>query len=321
MIAALIALMVLAAIEFSMRAGWIPSPTFERYALKGDRQHPEKKVLILGGSFIWHGGLISQRLAEAFSKQKIQMMNTAIPGKGPLDYLKQLERVKGTYTPDLVLLAYYVGNGLTNVQYHKNNEKISRTLLFIQQLHLYNSLRRAYYIFRHSLPSFRNIWLKKRPSELKGEAEVRVKFNSKRVREHPNFVLDNLLMETKENKQAWKSVEKLLEKTLALARTNGSKAIMVIFPHALQIDKHQLNFFKKKGFNISNKIVDSRIPQDLLLDFCNKNNISCLDLLPLLKSSENQLYLSYDQHLNEQGREFAAIEIKKFILEELLGNE
>jgi hypothetical protein len=48
----------------------------------------------------------------------VSVLNAAISGTGPFEYLAEMKAVGTSFKPHVVLLSYYVGNDLTNVQNH-----------------------------------------------------------------------------------------------------------------------------------------------------------------------------------------------------------
>ena len=78
-----------------------------------------------------------------------------------------------------------------------------------------------------------------------------------------------------------------------------------------------VEFYKQLGFNIDPRVLDSSKPQTLLSDFCKKNNIAYLDLLPHFRQQTSELYLENDSHLNLAGDKLAAHLIYKFLADNI----
>ena len=63
------------------------------------------------------------------------------------------------------------------------------------------------------------------------------------------------------------------------------------------------------------EVIDSTAPQDLLHDFCEEEELDCIDMLPVfLAHSDEQLYWVYDTHLTPQGHALIAETIAQHIL-------
>jgi hypothetical protein len=108
-------LVVAALLEGALRFGIIENTQYER------RQFLKKakyRLLILGDSFIAPRSSLARSLAQDLSGHDVSVLNAAISGTGPFEYLAEIKAVGMTFNPDIVLLSYYVGNDLTNVQNH-----------------------------------------------------------------------------------------------------------------------------------------------------------------------------------------------------------
>jgi hypothetical protein len=93
--------------------------------------------------------------------------------------------------------------------------------------------------------------------------------------------------------------------------------VLVIIPELLQIKPDLLNLIIR-AYRIDPNDYNWLQPQLALNDFCIKNNIYCLDLLPIFKEiqQEEPLYFGLDIHWNARGHLQAANEIFKFIKKE-----
>ena len=65
------------------------------------------------------GRLLSAHLSEALGAHDVAVLNAAFGGAGPYEYREQLLSIGVDFEPDVVLLSYYIGNDLTNVQNHR----------------------------------------------------------------------------------------------------------------------------------------------------------------------------------------------------------
>jgi hypothetical protein len=71
--------------------------------------------------------------------------------------------------------------------------------------------------------------------------------------------------------------------------------------------------------DLSSAVFDPARPNDRIMDYCRRNGITCLDLLPTLaaeyESAHEPLYFPIDRHLNERGTAVAAEAIGAFLEE------
>jgi hypothetical protein len=58
---------------------------------------------------------------------------------------------------------------------------------------------------------------------------------------------------------------------------------------------------------------ETRIPQDLLIDFFARHSIETLDLLPVFRAARGPLFWPEDEHLNPTGDALAVSEIARFL--------
>jgi hypothetical protein len=117
--------------------GWIKTPEFtthvaiSRLGLRDRRQSYEKppgtfRVLLLGGSFI-EAVQVAQRdgIAERLEAllnddpaRPVEVINAGVAAYGTGQELLLLDQVGSKFQPDLVVLLFFVGNDLTNNNYH-----------------------------------------------------------------------------------------------------------------------------------------------------------------------------------------------------------
>jgi hypothetical protein len=93
-----------------------------------------------------------------------------------------------------------------------------------------------------------------------------------------------------------------------MAAKNGKGFYVVVFPNKVQVE----NFLQLKS-----SVYDTERPNRLIREFCDMNDLPCLDLLPALRHHYNShgtpLYYPIDRHLNEVGSEVAARKIYEFL--------
>ncbi|MFO1077205.1 MAG: SGNH/GDSL hydrolase family protein [Planctomycetota bacterium] len=83
----------------------------------GTRQPGEKRVLVLGDSFVWGQGVLDAETIPArlqaglaAAGKVITVGNAGMFGTGPREWSYTLERHRSTFQPDLVVAVMYVGN-------------------------------------------------------------------------------------------------------------------------------------------------------------------------------------------------------------------
>ena len=105
-------------LEGVLRLGLFDNPQYRFELLQGKAEGARHRLLILGDSFMVKYSLLGELLGEELEAHDVAVFNAAISGSGPFEYLAELKAHVETFKPDVVLLSYYVGNDLTNVQNH-----------------------------------------------------------------------------------------------------------------------------------------------------------------------------------------------------------
>lgn len=87
----------------------------------GARVPGEKRVLVLGDSYVWGQGVLDDetvpaRLEQALRKsgRTVTVGNAGMFGAGPREWSYTLERHRAAFDPDLVVVVMYVGNDVLN---------------------------------------------------------------------------------------------------------------------------------------------------------------------------------------------------------------
>jgi hypothetical protein len=95
-----------------------------------------------------------------------------------------------------------------------------------------------------------------------------------------------------------------------ICAADGRRLLLVIFPNRIQVEN---------GDDLTSMVFDAALPDRLILDYCARRGITCLDLLPVLEAAHQEvgqpLYFSIDRHMNERGNQIAARAIGAFLLE------
>jgi len=89
---------------------------------------------------------------------------------------------------------------------------------------------------------------------------------------------------------------------------NGSTLFVVAIPNKIQVENAE---------DLNNSIYDGAKPNRLILEYCEKIGLECLDLLPVLRSAHSEgkalLYFPIDRHLTPTGTGIVADAIVDFL--------
>lgn len=320
-------LLGLIVLESVLRLGLLENKTFTRNLPDGAKKDPRHKILVLGDSFIdkWDPTRSPYPLLlKNLAPYRVQALNLGEGGLGPVDYLIEMQARGVRFRPDIVLLSYYVGNDLSNVQYRNGTGWKDRMREFLRpflaRLYIYKFYQdKTAHLFAHLSFKFH-----RRQESVTRPEEVRVKGNElinpwyyELSRNKNNFLLDNLLIETEDSQKAWEKARGALREIRRLSRKGRADFLIVIFPSTLQVDRSHLPFFRKVNFKLDRRIFTSERPQALLNEFCREEGIPCLDLLPAFRAHRGgpALYTPNDEHLNPEGCAFSGKLILQFLRE------
>jgi lysophospholipase L1-like esterase len=128
----------------------------------------------------------------------------------------------------------------------------------------------------------------------------------------------------------WRRTKRYILNVQDLCRESGAEMILVSFAEFWRLGKIPEIERKMKAMNRESMKYqwDFSKTDSILLDFCSKNNIRFLSLLPIFRKEYQQkrkrLHYSYDMHLNEYGHEVAAEAVfdylkKKSLLHKKIG--
>jgi hypothetical protein len=295
--------------------------------IQGKQTDPKHRLLIVGDSFIVRRTSVAQWLPRRLEAHGVAVLNLATGGTGPFEYLDAVKS-GSDFKPDIVLLSYYVGNDLTNVQNHprfanRGGEasglaiNSSSTRPFFRHFYIYHYALRKWQDVRSRWFDYGELRSAGIPADLIEDAKAS-KINPwllALAARQKNYFLDNVLMERGENLQAWQKTKELLAEAIELCKKRDAQLVMVIFPASVQINDSHFEFLKRLKFNLDRRTLESTAPQRLLMQLCAEQGIRCLDLLPPFRARKNEeFYREKDDHLNDEGNRLAGELIFDFLV-------
>jgi hypothetical protein len=129
--------------------------------------------------------------------------------------------------------------------------------------------------------------------------------------QHPDFLLQNLLLNSPESAEAWDANERSLSEIATMTRQLGAELIVHVFPADVQVQDSHYEFYQALGIATDRRFLTTDGPQDRLARFCTTAALRCYDLLPALRRANGrELYLDQDTHLNADGNRVAFEQIR-----------
>lgn len=262
------------------------------------------RILALGDSFTFGHGV---EFEESFltiletslnlKKDSFEILKCAVPGGGPIDYLRFLKYEGYKYNPDLVMVNFFLGNDvLTNLpKKKKNNAPSAKTPLIwkIKSFLKINSQLYGFLIDRiKGQPRLVKFFLKYGSSLALGQSETRG--------------LDIMKKQYSEvEEKAWARAFQLLEEIQKLSKN----LLVVALPGREQYELTlRESLADRLGYDL--KDFDTYVPNKKLGSFLKKKKIYKIDLLndfeEHYKIGGMPLNFQIDAHWNREGHKFVA---------------
>lgn len=301
-------------LELLCRHGVFYSRAWEVHQEAAAKSEGSYLVLIVGDSFSADDPTLTpptfvSQLRKYIEGRKGSVLNLAVPGYGPPEYLESLvwyENYAPDFHPKLVMVNYNVGNDL-----HDTMARLRVNRTRVELLHGFGSplLQRSYLIqtlleLRRKLAERRQLGTIRQKltegSQAKKEAlNPYLAELSSRV---PQFLAQALLVQSDEAKRTWKENERIFRELKKYADDRHATLVVNILPQTLQVNRSHYEFFKNLGFQMDERYLTSTVPQDLWKRFCHQEQILCNDLLPgFKKENTRELYMDRDDHWNGAG--------------------
>jgi len=309
---AYVAAVALALLEGLLRLGVLTTPLYqERQAIQA-RLSDRPRVVILGDSFSLEGrDSVGTLLRSYFASRGMEAINLAKMGEGPSYYLDRLELYGRMIRPQLVMVNYFAGNDLTDTLYELTPQGRRKQLA--------KRVMARSYAAHQLIGLVHGISLRRRLAHIEAGAEygrpglekLTNPFMFEVSREHPDFLLQNLLLESKDAADAWTVNEKTLATIAERTRALGADLVIHVFPADVQVQESHYTFYQALGIRTDGRFLTTARPQERLTRFCSAAKLRCYDLLPALRrANASELYLEQDTHLNTEGNRLAFEEIR-----------
>ena len=227
------------------------------------------------------------------------------------------------FHPDLVMMQFLSNDLIDNSPPLKKEEKEQEEI----RKQLIPQLKDAYTRFLWVKPSRFNQILALKLARLYQGSQV-TKYAD---RDKYGFIHLNTLVFCEEYshiwERAWRRAQRFIRQTQDLSEENGSEFLLVSFPEMWRVGSVEEIDTRMKA--MSRDALDHRWDFNktdrILREFCQKEGISFLSLLPEFRESyrknRKRLHFAFDMHLNERGHCVAAETILEYLLRKnLLSN-
>lgn len=282
------------------------------------------RVLILGDSFV---EAIQVPLEKAFHKivEKelnrrmdfpVEIISLGRSGAGTQKSYEILLETGIRFRPDLVLMQFLSNDLIDNSPLLKKeeNDQEERRKQYIPQL------REAY---------FRYLWVKSSRFNQLFALKLARLYQGFRVskyadRDKYGFIHLNTLVFCDDYshlwERAWRRTQRFIRLTQDLSEENDTTFLLVSFPEMWRVGSVEEIDRRMKAMNRDalDYQWDFNKTDRILRDFCQKEGIPFLSLLPVFREAHRKfrkkLHFAFDMHLNERGHRMAAEAILEYLL-------
>ncbi len=285
------------------------------YAARADSDRAVS-ILTLGDSFAFGWGVEFEEAFPSLVEQQLKrtvsgrIINVAVPGTGPSDQLRLLQKLFPAEKPAVVLMALFVGNDFTDVGRGGAEQfSVEDGLLFRQALGEGNTrpaetLTRA--LVRRSrlaqaLAPLGREWFglaDRSPAGRRWDEWLR------------EFALVHLVHPPERTRSAIEQTLAVLDETADYCRHGSSRLLLLIVPRSYQVYEHE-SAAMREALDVSPEQVDLDKPQRVLKAWADRAGVEAVDLLPsfrrhVAKHPDLPLFYFPDAHLTADGHALAA---------------
>ncbi|MGH7380702.1 MAG: SGNH/GDSL hydrolase family protein [Candidatus Methylomirabilales bacterium] len=281
--------------------------------------HGRRRFLVMGDSFTFGEGVeesdafpkrLESLLNEGHATPIVEVLNGGTPGYATIHEIRWLRRLLPRLHPDVVIIAFYVGNDLEYNDLSTNFSQLGLRLVegkiaepankphsnfhrLKMLLANYSSLYRLVVHRAHTSPTVSRLAYKTGLSE--GLFEI-------------PFDIQQFTKGSSENVEArWRDTDRILREFQELCTCEGCIPYIAIVPARLQYDQ---NLWTRAlaQYGLDENLYDARVVNRRLVDIARKHSIETVDLLPSFAQEKQveRFHYSRDGHWNAQGHALVA---------------
>lgn len=291
------------------------------------------------------------------SVSRIEVLNLGLTGISTVRALDLYETTGRRFHPDLVILAYYLGNDLTGVVQEQTRGEFAawkpkgflRRCAYAVSPNLYLEWK-----IRHPGTTVLGQILRDQSAtafpdalyELASAAgydadlvarryqaipaTIRKRIESGQLSEHrallacldPTAQRQSIFPTAEFLATAWPRTAAHLDLLRSVAERDGAKFVLTIIPTACQIDPAALEFNRQLGYVVDTRwLTEECTTTRALMDWAKSNEVPALDLTKSFRESKAKLYFTEDTHLTPVGQAYLAKLLQDFLTNDVLEHE
>lgn len=300
----------------------------------GEPNHPvpdAHRILMIGNSLL--EGLqvsaeanMSERIEEQLTgelEEDVQVINIGIGSAHPVIYLESYEKYNEYFDPEIVVVVFYPQRDLSEPARARLTDSETAQKLAPQE-----GLRVMDFLKKKGMYQICQELEKRSPSNLPAKIpdwDPCIGLDNDLLPQCNNYTLRGISLIRNNTTAIYKDEYTTLDEhdiqialepisqIAALARQNNQQFVLIILPQKVQIP-NQPGPSQVLGIE-DETLLDSTKPQDLMLEFCQDNDLECINILPAMREDPDQAYFwKYDFHLTEAGHQLTADEAVPVLL-------
>lgn len=297
------------------------SAQFNQYGFRESDMDIAKryKIAVVGDSFVFGAGVEENETFEhllglsLMKSHDVGVYNLGMSGLYPYQYLQTIEEMWPVVRPDMIIIVYNFGNDITCERKSIISEYFFPNLRFVLRRWLFE------YLNQNEIEKLiETMNISESFKDLMRNGMINP-YLARKVYYFPNMTKEYQQQITwfegcNENKEILQDIENTVAE-------KNAKLLIVLIPNKYQVSNVSWKVQESFGLQFDNALLTDRKLQDSFLVFCHENEISCLDLLPYLKQSNEEPSFIIDGHFNRVGHMITATAIASYLEEHNLISE
>jgi hypothetical protein len=230
----------------------------------------------------------------------VEVINTGVGGWGPFHYAQYYQHYGRKFSPDLILIGFFVGNDTYTVF---NSLNQTRTAVLGRRISRQASSERfiKLKILFYNNSNIARLFLNKGPTKRDFTRTNCSNFSDQYLGTQATRLPNHLKLSDEIKKSVGNSVSQVT-RVNKLAKQDNIPAIVVLIP-----DENQINEDLQKRLidDSERKKFDFLMPQSVLIDVFKNYSIPAIDLLPTFNNKQGCHYMN-DSHWNIEAHRIAA---------------
>lgn len=256
--------------------------------------------IAVGDSFTFGMGVEQEStwVARLANLMHQEIINLGVPGWGPQQYTRAIERYGVSLKPKVFFYGIY-------------RNDLQDALLFDQWLRDPN-YKREIYSFLGATSIIFNVLRLMWTDSLAGTENF--SFDGTEVKFDPGQLKLQLIAEHNSFDASWAIMKPEIVRAVKYSQSAGAKFVLLYLPSKLDAG---WELIRRKEPSLKSFDGNVAIFRSRLEEFCQTLQILCLDLTPVFRTRMSQgtkLYFTHDSHLTESGNRIVAEEIRNFLI-------